>query len=301
MGSLRDQGLINSNPGFTGVSIHRLVQSAFLNDLTDETAQRFFDLAVTLVHHAFPKQVEGRPLHLYWDKCHIFIQHGVWLANVYADSLTSNRKLHPSQKFSELLSNCIWYLVETGQHSEVQRISEIVLKAIDPTTYLYAHLHNSLLATAWLKNDLRNAFAHSDVVLSAMKPHREETSEEYVGILSNQANLLASNRDDEKALQLLLQVEDTRRQFHLPENIALAFVNLAIGRLRCRMGDLKDAEVRFYNAREIVRREHGENGQYMQHLLTPPPSKTKGGNSRMRNVKLYSRVQEEKKQECCEN
>ncbi|PNP47656.1 hypothetical protein TGAMA5MH_01479 [Trichoderma gamsii] len=153
---------------------------------------------------------------------------------------------------------------ETGQHSEVQSISEIVLKAIDPTTYLYAHLHNSLLATAWLKNDLRNAFAHSDVVLSAMKPHREETSEEYVGILSNQANLLASNRDDEKALQLLLQVEDTRRQFHLPENIALAFVNLAIGRLRCRMGDLKDAEVRFYNAREIVRREHGENGQYMQ-------------------------------------
>ncbi|KAK1245170.1 hypothetical protein MKX08_004799 [Trichoderma sp. CBMAI-0020] len=251
MGSLRDQGLINSNPGFTGVTIHRLVQSAFLNDLTDETAQRFFDLAVTLVHHAFPKQVEGRPLHLYWDKCHIFIQHGVWLANVYADSLTSKRKLHPSQKFSELLSNCI---------------CEIVLMAIDPTTYLYAHLPNSLLATAWLKNELRNAFAHSDVVLSAMKPHREETSEEYVGILSNQANLLASNRDDEKALQLLLQVEDTRRQFHLPENIALAFVHLAIGRLRCRMGDLKDAEVRFYNAREIVRREHGENGQYTQHV-----------------------------------
>ena len=116
----------------------------------------------------------------------------------------------------------------------------------------------------WFQNDLKSAFTHSNVVLTALKPHREETSEEYVGILSNQANVLASNRDDEKALELLLQVEETRKKFNHPENIALAFVHLGIGRLRCRMGDLEDAEVRFNNAREIVRREHGENGQYMQ-------------------------------------
>lgn len=156
------------------------------------------------------------------------------------------------------------YLVEIGEHSECHRISDIALQSIDTETYLYGHLHNSLFAMTWFQNDLRKCRIHSDVAVASIKAHREETSEEYVGILSNKANLLASEGNDEAALRLYLGVEQTRKQSKHPENIALAFVYLGIGRLRCRMGDFEDAESRFTAAREIISSVHGARGQYMQ-------------------------------------
>lgn len=97
-----------------------------------------------------------------------------------------------------------------------------------------------------------------------MRAHRDATSEEYLGILSNKANLLASNEEDEEALRLYLQVEETRKRLGHPENIALAFINLGIGRLRCKMNDFNDAAARFEMARQIVQGEHGDRGKYMQ-------------------------------------
>lgn len=108
MDSLRKHGLIDADKDFGAVSIHRLVQSALLKFLDQESIQTMFNLAVCLVHRAFPKQIEGRPLHLQWDDCRVFIQHGTWLAGAYAESLSLGQTLHPPPEFSELLSNCIW-------------------------------------------------------------------------------------------------------------------------------------------------------------------------------------------------
>jgi hypothetical protein len=100
--------LITADRDLRVITIHRLVQSAFRNFLGFEARQTAFDLMVRLVHSAFPKQVEGRPMHLQWAQCHMFIQHGVLLADVYQDSQATAHPLQAPKELGELLSQCIW-------------------------------------------------------------------------------------------------------------------------------------------------------------------------------------------------
>ncbi|EFX06572.1 tpr repeat-containing protein [Grosmannia clavigera kw1407] len=264
---LRKSGLIDYDKDYTSITMHRVTQGAFLAFLGPEAIQSSFCLAASLIHRAFPKQVEGRSLHLQWDDCRTYIQHSNKLIKVYTESRLPHRRyqpLQPCEDFLELMANVCWYLVESGQDSECQRLSEIALKAVGPNTYRYAHLNNSLFAMSWFQNDLKSAFKYCGIAASSMKAHRPETSEEYLGILSNKASLLASDGKDTEALKLYLEVEETRKRYNYPQNIALAFINLGIGRLKSKMGEFDDAATRLEAARSIVQHEHGPHGKYMQ-------------------------------------
>jgi hypothetical protein len=105
---LRQQGLMTADNDYNFVAIHRLIQDAFRKYLGHEGSQKSFDLAVRLVDRAFPKQIEGRPLHTQWEDCRNFIQHGTWLADIYNSSQSEKTPLQAPEDLGELLKSCIW-------------------------------------------------------------------------------------------------------------------------------------------------------------------------------------------------
>jgi hypothetical protein len=58
---------------------HRVVQEA-MNYHTSDDLQEFFDIAVALVHEAFPKQVHGDYRTGQWGTCETYIMHGANLS-----------------------------------------------------------------------------------------------------------------------------------------------------------------------------------------------------------------------------
>lgn len=167
------------------------------------------------------------------------------------------------------LLNLFRFLFEMGEHSECLRVSNIALKAVEKETYLHGHLHNSLYSIYWSQNKLPIARSHLEVALKVMKSHISETSEEYIGIVSNFGNLLSSEGQSEAAVEKYLHVERVRKEFNHPMNIGQAFIHLGIGRAELQNGNNEEARRRFNSAMEVVIKEHGENGQYMQELVTP--------------------------------
>ena len=86
--------------------MHRLVQEAFLYGLSPKERQKYFDAAVSIVEKVFPRQVNGNPFHNRWEECRAAIQHGMSLANRFAELKRFKLSLNPSAAFVELLKNC---------------------------------------------------------------------------------------------------------------------------------------------------------------------------------------------------
>ncbi|KAI1330538.1 hypothetical protein F5Y16DRAFT_396032 [Xylariaceae sp. FL0255] len=117
-------GLINAND--SRLSLHRLVQVAFMMQLSSEERQIVVDSASELLRLAFPKK---RNAHLYlrWAECQQFSQHITALAG-WLDRLSkANMVVSPSPAFISCVGDCGWYLIETGNAKGAREILEIAV------------------------------------------------------------------------------------------------------------------------------------------------------------------------------
>ena len=89
------------------LSVHRVVQEAFFHIFTEER-QKAFDAACRLVHHAFPKQINGRPLHKEWERCERYIQDALFLAYRYEAFKSAKAPVTAPSEFGELLKSVAW-------------------------------------------------------------------------------------------------------------------------------------------------------------------------------------------------
>lgn len=103
---LKKAGLIEKRRSI--LSLHRLIQTAFLFQLTSEDRQGMFDAAATLVDHAFPTQIKGRAMHAEWQRCQLYIEHAVSLAKLFVWLRAVKLAVIATQPFTDLLSNCTW-------------------------------------------------------------------------------------------------------------------------------------------------------------------------------------------------
>jgi tetratricopeptide (TPR) repeat protein len=159
------------------------------------------------------------------------------------------------------------YLFETGEFSECVRISNIALKATKRDTILHAHLQNSLAVTSFGQNDLRQARSHWEVALRIMKDRTGGKSEYYIGLLSNWGNMLAAEQQNQEAINIYLEAERAREELDLPKTMALAYINLGIGRMELLENNMEVAQKRFKAARNVVEKHHGARGQCMQEYV----------------------------------
>jgi hypothetical protein len=88
------------------ISIHRVVQEATnFHDVDD--LQESFDNATRLVSEAFPSRHFGEGLYDQWNKCQVYIPHGVFLSRRYSDYIRPG-KLTGSDTYMKLIANCAW-------------------------------------------------------------------------------------------------------------------------------------------------------------------------------------------------
>jgi hypothetical protein len=92
------------------LSMHRVVQEAM--SYQHASLWKAFDAAVQIMYEAFPKQIDGDPLHNVWPHCELHIQHGLHLAHKYADfvskGLGARATFKAPENFTALLGNCAW-------------------------------------------------------------------------------------------------------------------------------------------------------------------------------------------------
>lgn len=129
-------------------SIHGFIQDAFRYWCDKDQALQHFSAAVHIVHQAFPRQVNGRPMHDSWDQCRDFIQHGQILATRFSELQERfPGAIEPPQELLELLKNCAWYLFETGDHAAAIALLDTVLETVPDkarNTEIYAHFLNTV-------------------------------------------------------------------------------------------------------------------------------------------------------------
>ena len=90
------------------ISLHRLIQKAFVFSLEDSEKQRVFEATVKLVNSAFPKQINARPLLDRWHECQKYIQHALTLAEIFRKHNSSRVPIQTLPELGELLKNCVW-------------------------------------------------------------------------------------------------------------------------------------------------------------------------------------------------
>ena len=90
------------------ISLHRLIQKAFLFSLEDIERQRVFEATVKLVNSAFPKQINARPLLDRWPECQKYVQHALTLAETFHKNKSSRVPIQTLPELGELLKNCVW-------------------------------------------------------------------------------------------------------------------------------------------------------------------------------------------------
>jgi hypothetical protein len=92
------------------VSVHRLVQEAFIYSRSAQDRQGFFDAAIHVVYEAFPRQANGETLAGQSDQCSQLISHGMALADRFMEFAPGGRQepLKPSKELGMLLKSCIW-------------------------------------------------------------------------------------------------------------------------------------------------------------------------------------------------
>jgi hypothetical protein len=90
------------------ISVHRLVQDAFIHNCNASQLEDHFTGAVHIIYQSFPHQVNGRPMHEVWGQCRELIQHGRWLAERYVEAQSFEGFTSTPLKLTELLKSCAW-------------------------------------------------------------------------------------------------------------------------------------------------------------------------------------------------
>lgn len=93
------------------ITVHRLVQNAYIDYLLEAGGQRLeaaFDSAVHLLYQRFPRQINGRPMHGEWQKCTEVIEHAIWLAERFSEVRAMRKEFPIPKGLAELLKHCAW-------------------------------------------------------------------------------------------------------------------------------------------------------------------------------------------------
>lgn len=93
------------------ITVHRLVQDAYIDYLLETGGQRLeaaFASAIHLLHQRFPRQINGRPMHGEWQKCRELIEQVRWLADRFSEVRNMRKDFPIPKSLAELLKHCAW-------------------------------------------------------------------------------------------------------------------------------------------------------------------------------------------------
>ncbi|KAF2759934.1 hypothetical protein EJ05DRAFT_315492 [Pseudovirgaria hyperparasitica] len=108
MQELLSASLVHRAAGANSISIHRLIQREFRNFMSiDQLYSSFLDSA-TLLHKAFPKQINGNSLRNESVQCKKYIEHALFLCRQWQTYKFKPRTPGDFLTFTRLMTNCGW-------------------------------------------------------------------------------------------------------------------------------------------------------------------------------------------------
>jgi hypothetical protein len=100
--------LIKRDPETGALSLHRLIQSGFIDWLGRDKAYDSFLSAVKILHLYFPKQAKGVGMRKEWKSCNEAMSHVLALNSCYRQNRWPARNPGDYDAFLELINSCGW-------------------------------------------------------------------------------------------------------------------------------------------------------------------------------------------------
>ncbi|KAI1273566.1 hypothetical protein F5Y07DRAFT_402296 [Xylaria sp. FL0933] len=141
---LLDLSLIRTNDETGLISIDRLVQQAYFDQMTPKSRQDVFNVTFSLLRKAFPNRRGETHLYNCWAVCEQFHQHVQALSKMHTLLKGSGVVLNTSG-YQTLIRDDIWYMLETQQFTGAEALIKSQLLDIDATSLECAHLNRILM------------------------------------------------------------------------------------------------------------------------------------------------------------
>ncbi|MCJ1359550.1 MAG: hypothetical protein MMC33_009552 [Icmadophila ericetorum] len=266
---LREAALIEKNNSM--LSLHRLVQEAFIHSRKLEQLQEHFEAAFLLLYRSFPGQINGRPMHNDWKQCRSLIQHCQHSAKVFKECIDLELIARPPQYLGELLKSCAWYLFELSDYKAALTLIEIANTAcVNKETEIYAHLLNTAASCSFELNDLKRCREASEQGLRLRTKFLEEkipnAEVELANNLNNFGNLESAAGNLDEALTWFGRAEEIRTRIGEEEIVALGVTHLTTGRAYFLKKEYSQALSRYKMAEDIFAKKLGPNNYFAAHL-----------------------------------
>ncbi|KAK1832512.1 hypothetical protein QBC39DRAFT_390506 [Podospora conica] len=261
----------NSDQGF---SIHRLIQDAFRYSCNKDEALQHFTAALHIVHQFFPRQINGRPMHAYWDKCRDLIQHGQMLATRFEELQERfPGEMEPPLELLELVKSCGWYLYEMADHPVAIALLDTVLKTVPESlrkTEVYAHMVNTIACCTFELSDLARCRRELDKALVIREAWARKKApgaeEELANTLNNFGNLESAEGKYESALAYFSKARKIRSKLGEGAIVPMGVTYMTTGRALFLQGNYKEAVAEYKNAEKIFLDKFGKDAHFMAHL-----------------------------------
>ncbi|KAJ3579856.1 hypothetical protein NPX13_g713 [Xylaria arbuscula] len=268
LGGLLRYSLIRKNQGHNSFTIHRLVQSASIGNMDNESRSRAFDGVVKMLYHVFPRQELGCPMEKDWVKCRLYINHVLAAEKCYRDYGISSSAI---ENLVEILFNCGWYMFEQGLYNEAGPILRSAQEEISRISKgdgllaadVYAAQGSILLEQNKSQESYTSYSRALEIHQRLLHPNHVHLANSYM----NAANALNGLRRFDESLQFHLKAVAIREK---SPHLARAMLGLSygnMGRLFMRMGRLDEAAEVLVKSIQVRRETMGPKSSKLANAL----------------------------------
>lgn len=247
------------------ISIHRVVQEA-TNYHDVEDLQASFNYATRLVYEAFPGQTRaGDSLYALWNKCQLYIPHGVFLSKKFSD-YTQSGALSGSDIFVRLLSNCAWYLYEISDYQVCFRVIETAASACqDKNSLIYADLRNTAGSCYYELNRLGDCRKAWEETYRIRQRHLAHDNKLIGAVIHNLGNLETATGNLAESMECFEKAQLISTSTN-SSSASLATIYLGIARVYYLQYDFEKARRTVAQAELLIVRQIGADKGFMVHV-----------------------------------
>ena len=257
---LLDAGLIDNHQN--QISIHRLVQTAFIHYLSQGELQTIFSRITLLLFAAFPKRDSNQCLFSKWSECERVILQVMALAERFS-LLNAAQTLALSLEFVELLSTVARYLHETGQPKQCQRMLEIARNICpEEQKYLLGHIVHTAGSSKFEVNSLRASRLDLELALSVRKGFADQDPVGLAHTYNSLANLLSAEGQPKKALEHVAIAMELLSKSVAAGGSALIVMLLGTGRADYLLDNFDEAERYLVLAEDLIMKLMGPGSHF---------------------------------------
>ncbi|OKL62715.1 hypothetical protein UA08_01361 [Talaromyces atroroseus] len=258
--TLANLALIRINHDTDSITIHRLVQSEFLFQMTLDDRQDEFDATIRLLLDKFPSRGQSVVDERNWKQAERYLPQVLSAFERYCDTQKEQHPLRSSLNFLNLICDTLWFLATNDSAGNRDFVLSVAYLAWDKWdnkeeaplihAYILARGSDQDLWNGEFKNGVEKAHDALELALQYLEPDNERV----VQYNSDYGIAFGSDGNYKRGADYLSRAEEFFNAD--PERYGIAkgiLINANISRNSYCNGDFEDAEVRLNRTLEMSR------------------------------------------------